>query len=490
MAAEYDTKAVLLDWMKEGENKHCSECKLPSPQWCSLSYGTTLCLTCSGTHRSLGVHLSFVRSLTMDKWTPTQINRMLKGGNQKAREFFEANGEKWKQENLNEKYNTHTAAMYRDKLLADAEDRPWIPSDTPVSSSNTSTFNSVSQSSSSSSSSLRKPRTNGGGGGGSSGISSNDSGGRAGTISQKQQNETYFAKMGSENSLRSTDLPPSQGGRYSGFGSQPQPQSQSHSGGGGGGGVGALSSRALPGLDDLRDDPVGALGKGWGFLGAALGAVGKTVNESVIQPGLEKAHDPNLQSQFSTFFQSASTTFSTAAKNSGQVLSSGLESSSNFLKKDLGLNVGDLGSGFIESRFSGRAGVGGGAREGYGKVGEEFAPNGLNEREQPGGQGDFFEDQLSTGNSTPQMIKTRNEEGGGGFRDMPTSTTTTTSTSSHQRRSISPIQPPPKVEGDWNSLAPKVAAARAAAAAANAANANKSEGKKKESDGWDDFEDF
>lgn len=85
--------------------------------------------------------------------------------------------------------------------------------------------------------------------------------------------------MGTQNSLRSTDLPPSQGGRYSGFGSsQPQSQSQSNQQSGGGG-VGALSSRALPGFDDLRDDPVGALGKGWGFLGAALGAVGKTVNE-------------------------------------------------------------------------------------------------------------------------------------------------------------------------------------------------------------------
>jgi len=83
--------------------------------------------------------------------------------------------------------------------------------------------------------------------------------------------------MGSTNAQRSTDLPPSQGGKYAGFGSQPQ--------GGGGGGVGnggvgnGLTSRNLPRFDDLRDDPVGALGKGWGFLGAALGAVGKTVNE-------------------------------------------------------------------------------------------------------------------------------------------------------------------------------------------------------------------
>lgn len=80
--------------------------------------------------------------------------------------------------------------------------------------------------------------------------------------------------MGSANAQRSADLPPSQGGKYAGFGSQPQ-------GGNAGGQGNGLTSRNLPRFDDLRDDPVGALGKGWGFLGAALGAVGKTVNEYV-----------------------------------------------------------------------------------------------------------------------------------------------------------------------------------------------------------------
>jgi hypothetical protein len=39
----------------------------------------------------------------MDKWTQPQMNRMLKGGNQKAREFFQGQGEQWERENLNEK---------------------------------------------------------------------------------------------------------------------------------------------------------------------------------------------------------------------------------------------------------------------------------------------------------------------------------------------------------------------------------------------------
>ncbi|GAA6058505.1 hypothetical protein JCM10212_006944 [Sporobolomyces blumeae] len=502
MAAEYDTKAVLLDWMKEGENKHCSECHLPSPQWCSLSYGTTLCLSCSGVHRSLGVHLSFVRSLTMDKWTQPQMQRMLAGGNQKAREFFEGSGQSWKSDNLPEKYNTHVAAMYRDKLLADAEGRPWIPTDTPAPNSSSASLASTA------SSGLRKPRTqssipsrsatsspvsyNAPSSGGASGSNANANGGGPGPTSQKAQNENYFARLGSANANRSADLPPSQGGRYSGFGSTPS----GPSGGAGNGGPGnALSSRNLPGFDDLRDDPVGALSKGWGFFGAALGAVGKTVNESVIQPGLERAHDPALQSQFSTFLSTAQSSLSTVARTSGQVLSSGLETSSQFLKRDLGVDVGDLGAHYLD-RHTGR-----GAGEGYGPIGEEHAP---------GTGGDFFAEHMGGGGSSSASGSSRTTSGAGtpnfaaggmtgigaagrgkarepgfedavgGLRDMPTVERSSSSASTV------PTIPPPELDGDWSTMAPKAAAARAA----QAAKASVPEQKKKDDDGWGDFEDF
>lgn len=47
-------------------------------------------MTCSGIHRKLGTHLSQVRSVTLDTWTPAQIARFQKLGNAKAAKYFEA----------------------------------------------------------------------------------------------------------------------------------------------------------------------------------------------------------------------------------------------------------------------------------------------------------------------------------------------------------------------------------------------------------------
>lgn len=72
------------------ENKACADCKGPSPRWASTNLGVFLCISCSGIHRKIGTHISQVRSITLDTWTPSQMSHFTKFGNAKAEKYFEA----------------------------------------------------------------------------------------------------------------------------------------------------------------------------------------------------------------------------------------------------------------------------------------------------------------------------------------------------------------------------------------------------------------
>lgn len=91
--------------------------------------------------------------------------------------------------------------------------------------------------------------------------------------------------MGRRGLLRSATLiqSPFAGGKYGGFGSAPEPApSSSHP-------SFALSSHNAPSLQDLQQDPLKALSKGWSLFSSAVAVAGSTINESVIQPGVARA---------------------------------------------------------------------------------------------------------------------------------------------------------------------------------------------------------
>ncbi|XP_034386104.1 arf-GAP with coiled-coil, ANK repeat and PH domain-containing protein 2-like isoform X2 [Cyclopterus lumpus] len=74
-------------------NTCCCDCGQPDPRWASINLGITLCIQCSGIHRSLGVHFSKVRSLTLDSWEPELLKVMCELGNGAINQIYEARRE-------------------------------------------------------------------------------------------------------------------------------------------------------------------------------------------------------------------------------------------------------------------------------------------------------------------------------------------------------------------------------------------------------------
>jgi ADP-ribosylation factor GTPase-activating protein 1 len=131
---------------------------------------------------------------------------------------------------------------------------------------------------------------------------------------RRTANEQYFSTLGEANANRREDLPPSQGGKYQGFGSTPAPSSSHPSYG--------TSSANLPTLEELQTQPVAALSKSWSLLSAAVTAASKVV--------AEKAMDPALHESVKGYAAQASK----IALDSGKV-------ANEWSKRELGVDVAD-----------------------------------------------------------------------------------------------------------------------------------------------------
>ncbi|KAI8143277.1 hypothetical protein BJV82DRAFT_538963 [Fennellomyces sp. T-0311] len=81
---------ILKGLLRSPANKYCADCKRKDPRWASWNLGIFVCIRCSGIHRSMGTHISKVKSVDLDTWVPDQVDNMVRWGNERANKYWEA----------------------------------------------------------------------------------------------------------------------------------------------------------------------------------------------------------------------------------------------------------------------------------------------------------------------------------------------------------------------------------------------------------------
>ncbi|CAA2990470.1 probable ADP-ribosylation factor GTPase-activating AGD5 [Olea europaea subsp. europaea] len=111
-------RKILEGLLKLPENRECADCKSKGPRWASVNLGIFICMQCSGIHRSLGVHISKVRSATLDTWLPEQVAFIQSMGNEKSNSYWEA-----------ELPPNYDRVGIENFIRAKYEEKRWIPKD-------------------------------------------------------------------------------------------------------------------------------------------------------------------------------------------------------------------------------------------------------------------------------------------------------------------------------------------------------------------------
>ena len=111
----------------------CADCNAPDPDWVSINLGICICINCSGVHRSLGSHISKIRSMRLDVFDQDLISVVNLVGNTRARKIWESTGtETWKDRvlHLNQATKsdtgTHVDSFAGGSKAQDKNRKDWI----------------------------------------------------------------------------------------------------------------------------------------------------------------------------------------------------------------------------------------------------------------------------------------------------------------------------------------------------------------------------
>ncbi|XP_053099612.1 arf-GAP with SH3 domain, ANK repeat and PH domain-containing protein 1 isoform X2 [Hemicordylus capensis] len=83
------TKAIIDDIQRLPGNDVCCDCGSPDPTWLSTNLGILTCIECSGIHREMGVHISRIQSLELDKLGTSELLLAKNIGNNSFNEIME-----------------------------------------------------------------------------------------------------------------------------------------------------------------------------------------------------------------------------------------------------------------------------------------------------------------------------------------------------------------------------------------------------------------
>jgi ADP-ribosylation factor GTPase-activating protein 1 len=272
----------------------------------------------------------------MDAWNPDQLKRMQLGGNSKFNNFISPYGIP-KNTDIKEKYNTKAAEFYREKIRAEVDGRSYTapgPNEVPRPLPRPKTFAGTRNTSSISNNNNGNDWDDWGGNingtrGNANAANAHAQPGSEYSLSDYQASasakEDFFARKMAENAHKPDHLPPSQGGKYVGFGSAPAGGGGLNGGGSVGAGdddVSAMFQRGLSGLGQLagqaavvakqkasqanvalkeagvtdklqettsvvaEQTKVGAA-KSWSFLKSAYAAAASTIEQTAAQQGVK-----------------------------------------------------------------------------------------------------------------------------------------------------------------------------------------------------------